>query len=190
MPLYSSDRNMKILLLSLLTIILSVAVKAQDVRKFEGEFGAAVPVTAKKFGSKFEPAWNFYAEGRYNLRNVPVDVGLQVQYGAFYRTWAATGIDRDFRFVTVLAVSDYNFRRGRNISPFVGVGAGMSFVRIEHSDLESINNSCDLSACVMPRVGIEFFRHVRFTVGYRLMNKEYSNLELSLGVVFGGGRRR
>lgn len=180
---------MKTLLLTLCATVFVAVAAAQQVGQFEGEVGVSLPVAAKKLGSRYEPAWNAYAEGRCNLKSVPVDMGFQVQYGAFYREWRKIGLDRDFRFLTFLAVTDYNFRRTKNISFFVGLGAGMSAVSIEHSDLEAATRKHTYSACILPRVGIEFFHHVRLTAGYRLMNEEYSSFELSLGVVFGGGRR-
>lgn len=45
------------------------------------------------------------------------------------------------------------------------------------------------SFCFMPRVGVELFHHLRITLDYKLQEKANRHVGISLGVVFGGGRR-
>lgn len=118
-----------------------------------------------------------------------MDIGVQFGVGTLFREWQQTATNRDYRFYTTSVVSHYNFRQTKNVSPFIGCGVGVSAVRIDHSDLDAMHPEHDLSACITPRIGIEFFHHLRFALAYRLMNREYTNLEVSLGVVLGGGRR-
>ena len=67
---------MKYILAIGLWLLLSTPVNAQEVARYEVEVGAAIPLIAKKYGGKFETAWNIYAEGRYNIATYPIDFGL------------------------------------------------------------------------------------------------------------------
>lgn len=175
-------------------LFLTGIVQAQEAReagKFEGEIGAGIPFLGKKYGGTFEPGWAAYAEGRYNFRSIPVDIGLKFQTGEFYRTWDRAAFNGDYRFYTASVVSHYNFRRTKNVSPFVGCGVGVSVFTAHYYDFEVIDcKEHDFAACIAPRIGIEFFHHVRLSAAYLLMNKQYGNMEVSIGVVLGGGRRK
>lgn len=184
----------KLTLLPAFFLFLSGIAQAQETRevgKFEAEVGAGFPFLAKRYNGKYEPGWFLHAEGRYNFRPAPVDIGLQFQIGALYREWRETAVNRDYHFYTTSVVSHYNFRRTKNVSPFVGCGVGFSIVTVNHSDWDAIDRKeHDFAASIAPRIGVEFFHHVRLSVAYLLMNKEYSNMEVSVGVVLGGGHRR
>lgn len=167
------------------------AQEAREVGKFEAEIGAGIPFLGKKYGGTFEPGWAAYAEGRYNFRSVPADIGLKFQTGTFYRTWDGFTFNGDYHYYATSVVSHYNFRRTKNVSPFVGCEAGFSVLTAHYYDFEVIDRKeHDFAACIAPRIGVEFFHHVRLSVAYLLMNKEYSNMEVSIGVVLGGGRRK
>lgn len=181
---------MKKLFIILTGLMLATGARAQEPGRYEGEIGAAVPVAAKRYGGKFEPAWNVYAEGRRNFAAVPLDLGIRLQYGAFYRSWASTHVDRNYRAGTLMAVADYTFRRLSRVAFFGGCGAGISLVQVEHAGPEAKSHTLEAAACFEPRVGIEFFHHLRLTVGYRLLNREYSTLEVGVGIVVGGGPKR
>lgn len=181
---------MKPSFLFLAVFLCSATAGAQQLRRCEGEIGAVVPVAAKRYGGKFEPAWNVYAEGRRNFAAVPLDLGIRLQYGAFYRSWASTHVDRNYRAGTLMAVADYTFRRLSRVAFFAGCGAGISLVQVEHAGPASKSYRLEAAACLEPRVGIDFFHHLRLTVGYRLLNREYSTLEVGVGIVVGGGPKR
>lgn len=174
--------------------------KAQDykVGRIEGEVGAGFTFGADKLNfDKNRIGATFYAEGRYNLRQFPIDVGIQVAGSIFYRESNHAG-DLKFKTWNVLAVSDYNVVLGRKVSFFAGIGLGYA----------SLGNSAPItfddsqtnwagfstgdktgSFCFMPRVGIELFHHLRLTFDYRLQEKANRHFGISLGVVFGGGAR-
>lgn len=59
----------------------------------------------------------------------------------------------------LLPVFDYNFRQGQKISYFIGSGLGMMISRV--------NNYSSGSLCAMPRIGVEFFHHLRLTLDYK-----------------------
>lgn len=45
------------------------------------------------------------------------------------------------------------------------------------------------SFCFMPRVGVELFHRLRFTFDYKLQEKANRHFDLTVGFVFGGGRK-
>ncbi|MBR5491637.1 MAG: hypothetical protein IKV77_00730 [Alistipes sp.] len=117
-------------------------------------------------------------ELRYNLRNVPMDVGvmsmMDIRGGDCELCNGSWKSDLSF-----LAVSDYNFRRGKRVSYFAGVGVGATFYDANTTKL-----------CVMPRVGMEFFNHLCLTMAYMAGPNAKNTLNLTLGVAIGGGRKK
>lgn len=165
-------------------------LQAQEVTSFEGEAAAAVAFGAVKGGATVKATWNFLAEGRYNLRSLPLDVGLQFYLGAFARDWDGGRFSRNQHFKTFSMVADWNFGSTNRVVPFVGCAFGIAAVKIDRSDMRAETTSHDSSFCVMPRVGIEFFHRIRLTAGYRWTKRDYRCCEVALGVVLGGGVRR
>lgn len=117
-------------------------------------------------------------ELRYNFRSVPMDVGimsmLDIRGGDCELCNGSWENNLSF-----LAVADYNFRRGKRVSYFAGVGVGATFYDA---------NTTKLS--FMPRVGMEFFNHLRLTMAYMTGPNAKNTLNLTLGVAIGGGRKK
>ena len=117
-------------------------------------------------------------ELRYNFRSVPMDVGvmsmMDIRGGDCELCNGSWEGDLSF-----LAVTDYNFHRGRKVSYFVGAGVGATFYDADTTKL-----------CIMPRVGMEFFNHLRLTMAYMAGTNAKNTLNLTLGVAIGGGRKR
>lgn len=117
-------------------------------------------------------------ELRYNLRNVPMDVGVMSMMDI-------RGGDCELcngsweNNLSFLAVTDYNFRRGKSVSYFAGVGVGATFYNVDTTKL-----------CIMPRVGMEFFNRMRLTMAYMAGPNAKNTLNLTLGVAIGGGRKK
>lgn len=89
-------------------------------------------------------------------------------------------------------------RRRRNVSFFAGAGVGYAFLDnsapVVFDDTQSnwggfSTGSRSGSLCFMPRIGVELFHHLRVTFDYKLQERANRHFGLSLGVVFGGGRR-
>ena len=85
-------------------------------------------------------------------------------------------------------------------SSLVGLTAlsGMGLGLASHENAAPIiligDNSYDIggsssSFCLMPRFGIELFHHLRVTFNYKLEEKANRHFNISVGVVFGGGRK-
>ena len=172
----------------------------QSIRYIEGEVGAGISfATDKLLFDRNLPGATFYAEARYNLRYVPLDVGVQEGGTIFHRE--AFNERLKFRSVNVLAVTDCYLRRYSKISFFVGLGAG--YASLNRSQPIMINLSDSLPSwsrrfstgpetevfCFMSRIGVELFHHFRVTLNYKRPRQDqaHRHLGLSLGVVFGGG---
>lgn len=174
-------------LLCLLARPLSAA--AQHPTRFEGEAAAAVCFGTAARGAQTDATWNLVAEGRYNFARVPMDIGVQFALGAVGRDWP-TGLSCDYHLKTFSLVADWNFRRTRRVSPFVGCTAGVAALRIDRSDLQQTTRTHDAAFCFMPRAGVEFFHRARLSVGYRVMRRDLRRCEIALGIVVGGGVRK
>lgn len=159
-------------------------------RNLELELGPSVIVSAESQGAHVEATWNAMAELRYNFSRLPFDAGVHFGLGAFNREYRhPQAHDFDNHFKNLLLVGNYNFRRGRNVAPFVGIGAGWSHWKIDDWGPEAGMTTCDNRFCLMPRVGIEFFRVIRLSVDYKIIGHGFNNLQCSLGIVFGDWRR-
>lgn len=189
-----------ILILALFSFFYGNAQNSEyTVRRFEGEIGTGLVWGTGKLGcDEIDLGATIYAEARYNLRRLPLDVGLQVASSIFHRD--AYNVGREpFKSGTIMAVADYNFRRMSNASFFAGVGVGyaaqLSTAPFVFDD-SLPNNWSGFSTgdargsfCVMPRVGVELWRHLRITAAYKVAEKANCHFDLTIGVVFGGGKR-
>ena len=100
----------------------------------------------------------------------------------------------DFHGSQASIVSDYNFvRPDKDILFFVGGGVGIGHVSRDvdvDSSYGGIATGEDaMRLLIMPRAGIELFQHVRLTLYVNTYNFSSIDPFLSLGIVFGGGRK-
>ncbi len=140
----------------------------------------------------------FFLEPRINIIGTPFDVGLQL---SVIGTSDTSNSDNNYHYYAnhkpaLVTFVDYNFRSWRKTSLFCGLGAGMSAVDWEHRTYKDylgktvMETYRDRSFVLNPRIGAEFFHHLRLTLEYKWMAKEYSFFGLTVGGVFGGGRKR
>ena len=146
--------------------------KEREVRRFEIEPHIGIASTS------------FFTTGieyRYNFNQRPWDVGIDSAF--------------DFNGGRITVVGDYNFGRNKNSSFFIGLGAGWANTSILNIDeaIEEYGDSCCASTqdclCVYPRIGLEFFRHLRLTAVVNTYNFKEAEFLLTLGVAIGGGRK-
>lgn len=170
----------------------------REVGCIEAEVGVGFVFGAEKLNfDKTKLGATFHAEMRYNLRRLPLDVGIQAGGTIFHRE---SRNPRQLKFKTwnLLAVSDYNFRRCKNISFFAGIGLG--YVSLDNSAPIIFDDTPDNwggystggktgGFCFMPRAGVELFHRLRLTIDYKLQEEANRHFGITLGVVFGGGRR-
>jgi hypothetical protein len=158
-----------------------------DVRSVEVEigFGAGIGSGRLPYGTSPQSGLSSFVETRYNFAGY-LDVGLQSSIGSFFFKRNGRSYSMDYSPMFAMLV-DYNMRRWRSVSLFGGLGAGAAW--IEHKD-PSGNRIADEYVFLNPRVGAEFWNHLRVTLEYKLMKKEYSYFGITIGGVIGGGYRR
>lgn len=186
---------MKNIIFALLFVIacfgFSANGQSKRVQNFEGEirFGLTTPLgnyhnDNKKIGG------GLGLELRYNLPEQPWDIGFHLGLTTAVRSFVETDDDgsvwesgdQSNRSLNMMLVGDYNFRQGKRVNPFVGIGLGFSSLDC----LEWTYPTEGSYAVIAPRIGVELLHHVRFTLTSHINRNGYNNLELSLGVVIGG----
>ncbi len=171
-----------------------------EVRHLEGEIGVggvngvnSLSLDNCSVGPKL------YAELRYNFRALPIDAGIQASGSFFHRDDDSQAQRLKSKSYNVMAVADYNFRRGKNLSFFAGVGLGLGVLEMSAPiDIKAPNAQWDgyttgdgkEKLCFSPRIGVELFNHLRLTLFYVGEERANNHFGLSIGGVLGGGRKR
>ena len=119
-------------------------------------------------------------EARYNF-DKPWDVGVNVA--------------SDFHGGRITAVGDYNFLQRKRATLFCGVGAGWANTSILNIDeaIDKYGDACTASLescfCLYPRIGVEFFEHLRLTAAINTYNFKKAELAITIGASICGGSR-
>ena len=171
-----------------------------EVRRFEGEIGVGLVNGINKLSlDGCDAGPRLYAELRYNLRALPIDIGIQLSSAYFHREADSQAHRLQTKSCNIMAVADYNLFRGRKISLFAGAGVGCGVlnltapITITHPDERWSGYSTGdgkTKFSVMPRFGVELFNHLRLTLFYTGEEKANNHYGLSIGGVFGGGRKQ
>ena len=193
--------HMKKLLLVVVCLYMFVYdtyAQSPEIRTWEAEIGAGIAFGGNKLNFDHTyPGASFLMEGRYNFTRLPIDVGLQIHTNLLNRE-SEHAKKMNFKSWNILVVSDYNVFRTSRVSLFAGAGFGYAFdtesapasfdnTQSDWSGLSSTGERHDV--CFMPRIGAEFFHHIRTTFDYRLQEKANRHFTFTLGFVFGGGRK-
>lgn len=182
-------------------LLASVNAKAEndtDFRRFEFEVGAGMTMGARNGFDKANPGIKMFLEARTNLKDSPLDLGFQISVTNHEKK---SGDSRySFRELFGLTTfADWNFRCWKNIAPFAGIGVGMSMVeQSSNNEGTVIFGGGGAGASVAPRIGAEFFNHIRLTAEYKVFYKGNGDITgkcsnhfaLTLGYAFGGGKRK
>lgn len=193
----------RITLLLLASLLTMPRLMAQTTRvrpvEFEIHVGASQAIDRMDYAKRSNgPVLGI--ELRYNIKNSPLDVGFLVDLTtAFYEFkdlevetvddyTVKTSFEQSNRTSMLGFTCDYNFRQGGTVNPFVGLGIGLG-VHDALIDVVNDKNDCNNTAVVVPRVGVELWRHLRFTLSANLSCQYYNNLSLTVGCVFGGGKK-
>ncbi len=213
-----SGNNAIHLVALILFCLLSGVLRAQteDVRRFEVELGLGIAASPEKLNfDNAESGYIFFAEARYNFADVPVNIGLHWstqligrELEGYYKPDPTGWCMVNYNTNAIMVVSDYTFRRGKRISFFAGAGVGIANYRTQSEllikdgysfgsddfNIEEHSYRVPYSEytgiCFMPRVGVEFFNHLRLTADYKIGKKGYNHFDFTLGVVIGGGRKK
>lgn len=184
---------MKKSVLAGLFLLLSVsanAAEADTIRvktfEFEPSVGATYGLAGNTGSHKLGPSLGL--EARWNLHRVPLDVGMQLYLGSACSRY--NGTDLACRTLSVMPVCDYNFRRRHAVSPFVGMGVGLNLYDMISGDYNDYEGDKTAGVGLMPRVGVELFRHLRLALSAHVGKKIYSTVGLTVGYAIGGGRKK
>ena len=183
-----------LLLAFLLVAAIEAVAQERIIRAFEGEISLGVHTPINGLGDNVIcNATLIQLEGRYNFVSLPMDVGVLIRGAKLMRerenpqeTWPGWYEDKKYDITTwhTMAVADYNFRREKKASFFVGLAAGCG------SENAWNEKPVNPKFCFMPRCGVELWHHLRITLSYTHMDKRTNHIGVSLGGVFGGGKKK
>lgn len=166
---------------------------AQEVRRFEGEvrIGLTAPVGSYHDGEPIIGS-GFGVELRYNFPSSRWDCGLAFNITTAIRSFniydeGCHEYEQSNRSANFMLFGDYNLRQGSKVNPYFGCGIGFS---ANQAIYDVVYDSSYKSFAIQPRIGVELFRHLRVGVSLLINRKGYSNSELSLGFVLGGGLKK
>lgn len=187
------------LLIALMCCVASFAQKT-EVRRLEGEIGVGLVNGVNKLTlDECDAGPLLYAEIRYNLRALPIDVGVKFSNSYFHRGADSQAHRLQTKSCNIMAVADYNLFRGRKISFFAGAGVGcgvlnltapITITRPDERWSGYTTGEGKAKFSVMPRFGVELFNHLRLTLFYTGEEKANNHFGFSIGGVIGGGRKR
>lgn len=181
-----------------MTFISGFAQQNVEVKTFELE-----PFVGMTYGFKNPGSQNIGPslglEARWNLHNLPIDMGAQLYLGtASGKTHDLDSEgneykeDIDCRIFSIGAVADYNFNRGHFVSPFIGVGLTFNKYDIVNGSYYVGEDDGDGTSGVgfTSRIGVEFYRHLRVALSAHVGKSLYSHAALTIGYAFGGGKKK
>ena len=162
------------LLLLLLSQFMTLHAANPEVQTFEGELraGFGVPLGSYHNG-KGEVGMTFGIEGRYNFRHLPFDCGIMLDLSSAMREYEDISpegykLSQNNRTLAIAALGEYNFRRGRKINPYAGIALGVAMNDV-------VGDKCfpskGTSMLFAPRIGVEFFSHLRLCTQFNLSEK-------------------
>lgn len=166
----------------MLIVLLPLNLFSQNIRKFEFEIGSGINFGHQNVKSDYRDSKaNFLIEGRYN-HSKKIDFGIQFLFAPYDNKEAIE--KQEIKHYMVQPVADFYFRAEKIINPFVGLGIGINHVKL---DFKNGPKRTDNSIVFTPRLGFEFFKHLRTTLDYRIISSNPNFFNLTIGVVIGGG---
>lgn len=182
-------KRLRILLLFATLIPTLTQAETPAVQMMEGEIrgGLTAPLGSYHTG-KAQVSGTLGIEGRFNFKGTPWDCGLMLDLSTARRGYEHLyndGYDRwqSNRTLALAATSDYNFRQGTKINPFVGAALGVALNDVVGDKYFPTKGTSMLFA---PRVGVEFVYHIRLMAQFNICRKGYNNVGITLGLVLGG----
>ena len=138
---------------------------------------------------------HFEFEPFFGLSSGAFLLGLEARYN-FNKPWdVGRKIAGDFNGERITAVGDYNFLKRKRTTLFCGMGAGWANTIIFNIDeaIDMYGDACCAASepcfCFYPRVGIEWFEHLRLTAAVNTYDFKTAELAITIGVSICGGSR-
>lgn len=173
----------KYLLIVIALLGLMTEAWGQKVKPFEVELSVGTTYGLESYAGHRRLGPAFALEGRYNVSFLPIDFGAEFYMGSTVRH-PAEG-DLACRITSFSLLGDYNFMRGKSVSPFVGMGLGVAGCK----EMQGSYGDEGTRFLFTARAGVELIRHWRVTAYSRACMEGYNNFGLSVGYVFGGGKK-
>lgn len=159
------------------------------VQMFEGEanFGAAFPAD-KYHSARGKGGLTMGLSMRYNIPETRFDCGITADF---------TGVIRDFernphtyqqtnRILSLALTGAYNFRQGKKVNPFAGIGIGVGFYDTVGDRIYDVSGT---GAVFIPKVGVELWSHLRVFASAHIIRKGFNSIDIGLAVVIGGRKK-
>ncbi len=160
------------------------------VQIFEGEanFGAAFPAD-KYHVARGKGGLTMGLSMRYNIPETRFDCGITADF---------TGVIRDFernphtyqqtnRILSLALTGAYNFRQGKKVNPFAGIGIGVGFYDTVGDRIYDVSGT---GAVFIPKVGVELWSHLRVFASAHIIRKGFNSIDIGLAVVIGGRKKK
>jgi len=170
---------------------------AQTVKKFECEPYVGFTLPQGRYGDRSSVGLNLGVETRYNFSQLPLSAGINLNMRNAVRedksaknhssSW--TDYTSSLRTVSFSVTADWNFRQGKNVSPFAGLGLGVgSKTEVEDGTGKYSCSGNKGTVVAVPRIGVELWNHLRITLDAQFSQKYYNTFAIRVGYAFGGGR--
>lgn len=160
------------------------------VAKWEGGFyfGVTNPIGAYHNGDAKIGAM-MGIDLRYNIQDSPWDFGAFLELCTAMRDFYKDGsyAYQNNRTTVVGIVSHYNFGQGKQVNPYIGLGLGFALNDVVGS---RVYPSKSHSLAISPRIGVELLRHLRVDCHTEISRKGFHTIGLTLGLAFGGGKKK
>lgn len=128
---------------------------------------------------------NLGIEIRHNIPSSPFDIGMMF-YMSGTGYYDRSHSKKDLRPFGTALMSDYNFKQGYKLNPYVGMGVGWG--RIDK--LNGGFGDKDKYVSGYLRGGVELWSFLRVEMRAQISRKELSNIGLNIGFVIGGWKSR
>ena len=196
---------MKRLFLSLVAVSLFGAARAQTPENIPGDTDLRRNVRRIEVELALGPTFGYASlagmdnmpiglcgglELRYNLRSIPLDVGLQSAGSFYWRDPGSGCTSRLYNSGRLMGVVDYNLSVSRRVECFFGTGVGVLCIGPMADMPQGGISNWSFRFGAMPRVGVECWSHLRLTFGYLWTERANSHCLMTIGIVFGGSRLR
>lgn len=189
-------KNLLYLIAAFSALLASSLLQAQTVKKIEVEpyLGLSYPIRNINGSAVVEvEGLNMGLEFRYNLPSLPMSIGADLSIASANRALPKPNNGKHFhntqRMTSLAAVCDWNFRQGRTVALFTGIGTGIAQRETIKSGIDNGIGMCPtLGMYAAPRIGVELWNHLRLTIEAKFTQRDYNVVAFRLGVPIGGGR--
>ena len=181
-------KNFLLILVITITVTFGISAQNNDVQRVEGGVFAAMTVPLDNYHDyRNLIGCGFGFEMRYNIPQTALDCGVMMDFNSSRHHYNLPNYIATFNDSKdswgIVAVGDYNFRQGKKINPFAGLGIGVGFCA-SHGEVSI--DAKGPTALFVPRIGVEIFHHIRLTASCHLLRKGFNTFDIRIGFALGG----